>query len=302
MKILRQLKTNKGFALAAVAALILTGCGGGGSDDSGTGTLNLNITDAPVDGAQNVYVQFSSVEVFSNTNGSQAFTFDPPKKIDLLALQGSASTALLDNATLPAGSYQWVRLGVDTADALDSYIVLDDGTSHELTIPSGTETGLKLVQGFDVSVTGTADFTIDFDLRKSIHSTTPGSYMLRPALRMLDNSEIGHIKGSVDGTLLSNNCGTATSYAVYVFEGSDISPDDTGSGTEAVTTSLLDDLNNYEAGFLNAGDYTLALTCQADLDDPAQDDVEFGNNTGDGFIATANVTVNAKQTTTYDFQ
>ncbi len=297
MKILT--KTPQRVALAAVAALILSACGGSGGGDD-TGSLSLSITDAPVDGAQNVYVQFSSVEVFGSGSGSQVFNFDPPKQIDLLALQGSASTALLDNVSLPAGAYQWVRLGVDTAGDMDTYIVLSDGSTEELTIPSGDETGLKLVQGFDVSVTGSSDFTIDFDLRKSVHEMN-GAYELRPALRLLDNSEIGHIKGNVDGTLIAS-CDPDTAYAVYVFEGLNISPDDTGSMTTAVTTSLLDDTYNYEAGFLNAGDYTLALTCQADGDDPALDDLAFGNSIGDGFIATANVTVEANQTTIYNFQ
>jgi len=299
MNTLHKFKAPHRLALAAVAALALSACGANSGSD--TGTLSLSVTDAPVDNAARVVVQFSSVEVFGSMNGSQTFTFDTPRQIDLLALQGSASATLLDNVSLPAGSYQWVRLGVDTDGAMDTYLELNDGTIEELTIPSGAETGLKLVQGFDVSASGSSDFTIDFDLRKSVHQAN-NSYRLRPALRMMDNSAIGHISGNVDGTLLTNNCGADTAYAVYAFEGADISPDDTGSTTEAVTTSLLDEFGNYELGYLNAGDYTLALTCQADQDDPAIDDVAFGNTTGDGFIATANVTVTANQTTRYDFQ
>jgi hypothetical protein len=194
---------------------------------------------------------------------------------------------------------------VDTSAQLDSNIVLDDGNVHELTIPSGAETGLKLVQGFDVAVGGSTSLTIDFDLRKSIVNTGT-KYFLRPALRLVDNSEIGHISGNVDVTTL---CPVSdTDYAVYVFAGNGVSPDDTGSidGTGAdtgpLTTALLDNSFNYGVGYLNAGDYTLALTCIAGVDNPEQDDIEFGNNQGDGFVKIVNVTVVSGTTITVDLQ
>jgi len=49
-------------------------------------------------------------------------------------------------------------------------------------IPSGAETGLKLIQGFTMPVGGVADFTVDFVLAKSIIAP-PGrlpGYMLKP--------------------------------------------------------------------------------------------------------------------------
>jgi hypothetical protein len=71
------------------------------------------------------------------------------------------------------------------------------GAGHELTIPSGMQSGLKLNRGFDVPAGGSADFTIDFDLHKSVHMTGSGSYMLRPTLRMVDNIMVGSISGTV---------------------------------------------------------------------------------------------------------
>jgi hypothetical protein len=60
---------------------------------------------------------------------------------------------------------------VDPA-AGSSYII--DGTGqHTLTIPSGAETGLKLVQGFTMPVGGIANFTVDFVLSKSVIAPPP---------------------------------------------------------------------------------------------------------------------------------
>jgi len=45
---------------------LLAGCGSSGSSGaSGSGTLTLRITDAPVDNAEHVYIQFSGLEIQS---------------------------------------------------------------------------------------------------------------------------------------------------------------------------------------------------------------------------------------------
>ena len=256
-------------------------------------SFSLGITDAPIDSASNVYVQFSGVEIKGTE--THTFTFDPPKQIDLLALQGSKTSALLENESLPAGDYQWIVLKVDTAGTLDTYITLDDGSDNELTIPSGNETGLKLVQGFTVSASGSSDFTIDFDVRKSVIKNVNG-YTLKPALRMVDNLEVGHIKGNVSETLLASNC---TEPSIYAFSGSVTPIDISGATTDPVTTALVsyseaDALYTYEIGFLEAGTYTLGLTCEASIDDVATSDNIV-------FIDSKEVLVETNKTATQDF-
>ena len=282
---------------AVSTGLLLSACGGGGSGSEGTGTLNLSMTDAPVNDASNVYVSFSSVEL-KGEGGTRLIEFETPMQMDLLALQGSESTPLLDDLEVSAGAYQWIRLGIETEGDLDTYMVIDSAI-HELTVPSGSESGLKLNRGFDMPVNGSANFTIDFDLQKSIHENNSG-YVMRPTLRIVDNSEIGHIQGSIDATWLSTNCGDETQNSVYAYEGSDVTADDLGSATEPVTASLVaydeeSTTYSFELGFLLAGDYTIAFTCQADSDDPLTDD-------DIAFVAQTNVSVTADQTTNHNFE
>lgn len=286
------------LSIAAVAASLgLAGCLGS-SDDGGDGTLSLGVSDGPVDNATAVTVEFTGVEVKPASGEAEVFDFDSARSINLLDLQGSASESLLSNETLPAGEYNWIKLKVNAAQGqMDSTIDLEDGTSHSLFIPSGGQDGLKLVQGFTVPVNGSVDFTIDFDLRKSVFNPEANQvdYILRPALRLVDNTEVGHIAGTVDSaTASASDC----SPAVYAYEGSDVAPDDVGSSTEPVTSSLVKENDSgtfeYEIGFLVAGDYTVALTCDADADDPGTDDDIT-------FEASQNATVEADQTTTVDF-
>lgn len=298
-----------------IVATILGACGGG-DNGGGTGTVTLRITDAPVDSSavENVFVQFSAIEL-QGEGGRTTFYFcedpagaaNPPvvstspcvkpksKQIDLLHLNSGLSEVLLDGQTVPAGHYNWIRLAVDTGGAMDSYITVS-ASPYELTIPSGDETGLKLNRGFNVAAGGNANFTIDFDLRKSVHVTGTGEYILRPTLRIVDNLQVGKIAGTVAAGLVTTDC----SPAVYVFAGAGVTPDDIdGVPAEPVTTATVKSdgsVYRYTAAFLEAGDYTVAFTCQALADDPAtsNDEVKFSG--------TADVSVSANATTIHNFE
>lgn len=288
-------------------ALVVAGCGGGGGDGSATGAITLAVTDAPVDGAKRVVVRFTGVELQPRDGDRVSFSFDPPREVDLLALQGNASQPLLDGAEVPAGDYSWIRLLVEAQrGVIDSFIELEDGTVASLFVPSGAEHGLQLSSGFTVAQGSLADFVIDFDLRKSVHLPENGDedYYLRPSLRLLDRLEVGSISGTVASELIMDpSCTNGPNHdvgnAVYVYAGSGVVPDDVGSPTEPLASASVhyDDGSGtyvYELGFVAAGDYTIAFTCQAADDDPATDD-------NIAFVDPADVTVVADQDTIHDF-
>lgn len=293
--------------LALAASLsALAACGGssnGNGDGSNEGRLNLRVTDAPIDSAAQVVVEFSGVSLKPADGEALEFTFDEPKRIDLLSLQGSASESLLTDETVPAGDYEWIRLAVNAEHdgVLDSYIELTDGTMPELRVPSGSQSGLKLVSGFTVVAGGTANFTIDFDLRKSI--VMPGGQagaFLKPALRLIDNASVGTIAGRVDAEVLVDQCADPATQtgSVYVYSGTDINPTDvSGADTDPLTTALVADEDGeyrYEVGFVSEGDYTLAYTCGAVDDDPETVDELV-------FFGTSNAAVEADTTTEVNF-
>lgn len=284
------------IVLAGFAATALVACGG---DGESRGRLTIAVTDAPVDNATAVVVEFTGVELHG-PDGNHLIEFDSPRHIDLLALNGTASEAIVDDIELPAGNYQWMRLLVNAERLLvDSYIELEDGSQHSLFIPSGEETGLKLVSGFVIPADGAANFTIDFDLRKSVHEPQDafGDYILRPALRIVDNAKVGSIKGTVSHTLVTSEC----SPVVYLFAGSNVTPDDEDDTSPNPITSAIPEMNantgdfDYEIGFILEGDHTLAFSCDGEADDPATDDAM-------SFTGTQNISVVTGAAVTADFR
>ncbi|HEX5636042.1 MAG TPA: DUF4382 domain-containing protein, partial [Gammaproteobacteria bacterium] len=195
-----------GLLASALTTSLLIGCD---NSESPTGKLNLNITDAAVDGATEVVVEFTGAEIKA---GSDTIDIDyaAPKQINLLALTGGDSQTIVDNQTLPAGQVEWIRLKVNESN---SYITIN-GEQYGLTIPSGSQSGLKLNRPITIAENGIATFTIDFDLRKSVHERSGNNYMLRPTLRLVDNSTDGALSGTVDPSLISATCGDGDKAAI----------------------------------------------------------------------------------------
>ncbi|TJY61932.1 DUF4382 domain-containing protein [Sinimarinibacterium sp. CAU 1509] len=302
----------KNSLLLLSATLLLCACGGGDSKLHES-RLSLSVTDAPVDHADAVVVSFISAELLDASGAvKESFVLDPPLQIDLLSLQGANSAFLIDDAVVAPGVYQEVRLKVDAENAncnavsppYASYVTVD-GVDYPLIVPSGGSSGFKVKGPLTVAVGGSVAYTIDFDLRQSIAERgATDCYNLKPVLRVVDNATVGTLSGIIDGSLLADSSCTADTAtgagaAVYLFAGAGVTPDDVdGTTPEPLTSALLtatgNDQFSYEVGFLPAGAYTVALTCQAGDDDPETDDPIT-------FLRSVDVQVDADSVTTQDF-
>ncbi len=293
---------------------LIIGCGGDGSDgsqntsedESNTSRLSLAISDAPVDALSQVIVCFNQVELKNNANDvtltvgselgmltandlcqdSEGAVIENTVGIDLLQYTGSDSIRLVDGVTIAAGRYSQMRLILSEG----SYGI--DAQSEEKIAISVPSNELKL-DGFTATIGGDVNFTLEFDLNKAM--TNPvgkAGYFLKPrGVRLVNNKEAGHIKGLVSESLLINNdciplADSSVSIAsVYLYEGSDLNSEtlsDNGGSEEniplassAVNYESSETQYTFEIGFLNVGDYTLALSCDKQ-DEPEEDDkIEF---------------------------
>jgi hypothetical protein len=262
-----------------------------------------------MDGVTNVWIKFDAVEVKPADGPSMMFDLPQMQLIDVAALTGGESALILDSVELPAGQYNWIRLAVNPAPADVDPAMLDylggdfcyatvNGNNVPITIPSSMNSGLKLNRPFIVPAGGTADFTLDFNLRQSMHEVVDGRFVMRPTLRICDNTVVGMVSGSITNLPADKTCADGV---VYVFAGADATPKDiAGAATDPITTvnargMMMGGSCGYVVPFLEPGSYTVAFTWDASLDDPAVDNTGVVN-----FPVAANATVTADTNTAVD--
>lgn len=286
--------------IAATVTLSLTACGGGGGSDSiGTGTLSLGITDAPVknEDIDEVWVRFTQVTIHPS-DGSPDIVVDvvnddgkPWRDIDLKSLT-NGKTMLLGEIELAAGHYSWIRLDINPENTYINETGVSEGDPGNPTLldcSSCDESHLKLNRSFTIEDGGWINFTIDFDLQKSLTLQLPQSekpredyaYKLRPTLRIIDTELAStFIWGSVENPADPTGC------SVYVYTGTpttldDICVDDSptvhcGVADTQRPLAKVDVIDNggtfdYRTGPLYPGIYTVAVVCESDDIDHSDD-------------------------------
>jgi hypothetical protein len=154
--------------------------------------MNVHLVDGPIAGYQELNLNIKTVEI--NGNGGWITLASPNRTLNLLNLVGGVDETLAAGATLPAGHYQQMRLVLGSGNT----IRLADGTLQPLTVPSGLQSGVKLVVNFDVAAGTTKDVWIDFDAAHSIQvvqAGASGQYLLRPTVQAFDKVATGSIHG-----------------------------------------------------------------------------------------------------------
>jgi Domain of unknown function (DUF4382) len=206
-------------AIFAIAGIIVSCSGGSTSSMSSTmGTVNVSISDPPSCMPPNgqfmhVYVTVRSVQAHISASATDSSTgwqelapqlASAPVQIDLFSKpQTTCILAQLGSASLPAGSYQQIRLLLvsNTPAASDAVpatnacagngyncVVLSDSTVHELQLSSQANTGLKIPPGqivggpLQVTAGQSVDLNIDFNACASIVQEGNGKFRLKPTL------------------------------------------------------------------------------------------------------------------------
>ena len=175
------------FAIASI--FILGSCAKDNTSDNnsnnqtGTSQFRVLLKDAPTD-LDSVFVDIREVRINMNADSTDSTSTSGwltlPTNIgiyDLLQLQNGVDTTI-SSATIPTGTIKQIRLILG-----DSNRVVESGVSYPLTIPSGSESGLKVM--IHKNVTSSLDsLVIDFDAALSVRRENDGTYKLRPVLQV----------------------------------------------------------------------------------------------------------------------
>jgi len=197
-EILRKLNT---LLLCLLVGFTLAACGGSGSSDGAQGTLSTSLTDSSTDEYEAIYVTIARVDVHHDNNGSWETVAEPNKTYNLLELVNGVLEPL-GIATLDTGHYTQMRLIIGDAKNMQhphaNYLVDSANVIHEMKVPSGTNTGLKIVNGFDINENQTTELVLDFDAMHSVvKAGTSGKYLLKPTVKVLDTADHAMISGTV---------------------------------------------------------------------------------------------------------
>jgi len=289
------MKTLHFFAWIMACLLLTTGfgCSGGGGDGSGAGEgrISIYLTDAASDAYQAVYVSIDEVQVHRgdvpedtddgaddgmdddviDTDQSWQTVASPDKTYNLMELVNGVLTQL-GVADLESGPYTQIRLILKTTPdggvnilgqrhPYPNYIIDSRDTVHELKVPSGYQTGIKLVHSFDILQGVTMDLILDFDAQKSVvQAGNSGNYNLKPTIKV-----VGTVDRALVAGVVTDTAGNPLAGALVSAQTPDPSAVDPAGRVIVAASTLTDSEGAYQL-FLLPGTYLVVSYKGADTD------------------------------------
>lgn len=266
---------------AIALALLASGC---------QQQISAELSGSSLEGADAVFVRLSSVQLRKSDGSSITLELFPDAQeiIDVTQLRDGQTLELLSETDDFEGDYVGVRPLFSSTGA---FVRREDGSEVTLQLlrqPEYADLSFSLERRESVALV--MELALPFSVTSP--TTDGGSYGLRPVVRAALRDDAGGLGGELELTLLTaescrNGRDTGQGVAVYLFADSDRTPVDYFSSDShtvidqpvASAPAVFDAAAgswHYRFEVLQPGDYTAALTCQADAENPVeQDDLEF---------------------------
>jgi len=248
------------WIILSLILLMFVACGGGGGSggDVATGTLSLSLTDASSSDYQAVFVTIDEVQVHLRGNENNPNHWKSvdmpisPLTVDLFDLVNGVreDLGLVD---LDAGRYTQMRLIIGNYPNPDyhpfaNYVITNTETPvvHELKIPSGYNTGFKVVNGFTINADQMTELILDFDATRSvIQAGSSGQWLLKPTVKAIEEEGYAIIEGRVtDGAIPTPSGIDGVLVTVQKYNSTAVDPKD----KVEIIASTLTDSNSGENG------------------------------------------------------
>jgi hypothetical protein len=288
---------------------LLAGCGSCGFDcgdddgDRGPALLDLGFTDESVEQLKQVVIEVDRITLRRSGAADviiDTFTIEDlglvaadSFQVDLLQYRGRNQLRVLEDLELEPGTYSDMRIDILDGDINRSYVQESGDDLKPLNLDSGS---LSL-SGFELSP-GDESFAVVFSLAQSVrYREAADDYLLSAdGVRVIDSARAASISGRVDRELFdtAESCsgktdpeignrvyiyrlasqGSVTLADVHTDASSTEVPDNTQApfSVAALAEDVLTGNWQYAFGFLPAGDYVLAFSCDTEDDDPVDYD------------------------------
>jgi hypothetical protein len=281
--------------MIGLLALTLISCGSsGGGESSDSGQLSVSLSDAPASEYKAVYVTIAEIQVHKadEAEGTWQTVLTPNATYNLLELV-NGNTASLGIADLATGTYTQMRLIIaeqpdsttnilGAAHPYANYLVTSTDEAIELKVPSGFQTGVKLVHNFDVVAGQTVGLVLDFDAGRSVvKAGSSGNWLLKPTIKVTDTVNNATLTGSV--TDESQNALTGVTVSAQIYNAS------AATEPEKVTivTSTITDADGGYLMYLPPGTYNIVVVADGFVTSSRQITVEFDTEYTENFTLTA---------------
>lgn len=286
---------NTKFMVAAAMATFIYGCSSDSNEEAPppeeptTGSITISLTDDPWEDAMEMVLHVTGVEMgHADGNVVMLEMTGGGMSINMMQLQNGESTMLADGAEVPMGQYEWMRLMIDPAQ---SHIDLaSTGGRHGMQMGSDAENGLEIMHDFEIGQAQHSEYMLDFDIRRGVqhhdNGMMGGEYRLHSAMRMVDMSQSGGLMGTVDPAMIDVNhpdCDDAPGGNwAYLFHGDVTEPDDIADvdtdgmqgpmAADRIDMDTMTGEHRYHFGYLDPGQYRIAITCAGEWDEVGDDD------------------------------
>lgn len=286
---------NTKFMVAAAMAAFIYGCSSDSNEEAPppeeptTGSITISLTDDPWEDAMEMVLHVTGVEMgHADGNVVMLEMTGGGMSINMMQLQNGESTMLADGAEVPMGQYEWMRLMIDPAQ---SHIDLaSTGGRHGMQMGSDAENGLEIMHDFEIGQAQHSEYMLDFDIRRGVqhhdNGMMGGEYRLHSAMRMVDMSQSGGLMGTVDPAMIDVNhpdCDDAPGGNwAYLFHGDVTEPDDIADvdtdgmqgpmAADRIDMDTMTGEHRYHFGYLDPGQYRIAITCAGEWDEVGDDD------------------------------
>ncbi len=206
------------IVLIAFSSLFIS-CSDNNDGNSDYGRLSVKLTDAPFPhdlvAEANVTIfkvdarykgdfkldtqAIDSTDPTLETDGGKPFVLlmENEVQVNLLELTNGVTETLVDT-DVPVGTYDLIRVYVKGIN-----VVLKNGTTYDLTVPSGSQSGIKIFIEPGLSVNGglTSDLLLDFDVSKSFVAKGGGQdiagFNFKPVIKASNMSTAGTLMGLI---------------------------------------------------------------------------------------------------------
>lgn len=265
-------------------AVGVAACGESTVSPEGTAHVRVLLTDAPIDYIDAAWVDIGAVQLVPAADeGGGIVTLsedgtDGP--VDLLTLQ-DAATELLADAEIEAGAYTQLRLIVESASVtlVDGYEFVDGSTEKDLFVPSGAQTGIKLLLGAadgdgdgegdgdgGLVLSGDMVLVVDFDVSESFviqgNPETPAGIhgmLFKPTLRVV----VEDVSGTISGTVSTELSDTEVEDLSVTAR---LDGDESAADFQTTTVSGLTDVDGaYTLHFVAPGSYWVKVAVESGL-------------------------------------